>query len=56
MLTTTDDRGLLNNFAKDPKTSAAEYPSADQQRRYWIMGAASTVFMAGLMAVAFAVS
>jgi hypothetical protein len=56
MLSTTDERGVINNFAKDPIPSVAEYPSKSQQRRYWVMGAASTVFMAGVFALAFAVS
>ncbi|MBX2862738.1 MAG: ssl1498 family light-harvesting-like protein [Leptolyngbyaceae cyanobacterium MAG.088] len=56
MISTTDERGVINNFAKDPVTSVAEYPSKAQQRRYWIMGAATTVMMAGVVAIAFAVS
>jgi hypothetical protein len=56
MISTTDERGVINNFAKDPVPSAADYPSEAQQRRYWIMGAASAVFMAGVFALAFAVS
>ncbi len=56
MISTTDERGIINNFAKDPVASAVEYPSKAQQRRYWIMGAVSTVFMAGVLALAYAVS
>jgi hypothetical protein len=56
MLSTTDERGVINNFAKDPIPSVADYPSEAQQRRYWIMGAASAAFMAGVFALAFAVS
>lgn len=56
MISTTDERGIINNFAKDPKTSAAEYPSPAQQRRYWVLGAVSAVFMSGVVAIAVAVS
>lgn len=56
MITTTDERGIINNFAKDPATSAAEYPTPAQQRRYWIMGAVTTVFMSGVVGLAIAVS
>ena len=53
---TTDDQGVLNNYAKEPKTYYAEYPTPAQQQRYWTMGAIFTLFMSGLVAIAFAVS
>ncbi|MGF1603364.1 MAG: photosystem II assembly protein Psb34 [Thermosynechococcaceae cyanobacterium] len=56
MISTTDERGVINNFARDPQPYAAEYPSASQQRTYWILGVVSAVFMSGILAVAFAVS
>lgn len=56
MISTTDERGIINNFARDPVPSAAEYPTPAQQRRYWIMGAVSTVFMSGVIGLAIYVS
>ncbi|PZD73133.1 hypothetical protein C1752_02709 [Acaryochloris thomasi RCC1774] len=56
MISTTDERGVINNFARDPQTSAAEYPSPAQQRTYWFMGAATAILMSGVFAIAFAVS
>lgn len=56
MISTTDERGVINNFAKDPKTRVAEYPSPAQQRTYWFMGIAATLFMSGVFALAYAVS
>ncbi|MBX2862739.1 MAG: ssl1498 family light-harvesting-like protein [Leptolyngbyaceae cyanobacterium MAG.088] len=47
---------MINNFAKDPIASAAEYPSRVQQRRYWVMGAFTAVFMTGVLVIAFAFS
>jgi hypothetical protein len=48
MISTTDERGVINNFAKDPEPYPAEYPTPSQQRTYWILGA--------VLAIAFAVS
>ncbi len=56
MISTTDERGVINNFAKDPKTRVAEYPSPAEQRTYWLMGIATTILMAGVFAIAYAVS
>ncbi|MGB7413404.1 MAG: ssl1498 family light-harvesting-like protein [Thermosynechococcaceae cyanobacterium] len=56
MISTTDERGVINNFARDPEAYAAEYPSSSQQRTYWVLGVVSAVFMSGVLAVAFAVS
>jgi hypothetical protein len=45
-----------SNTAKEPKTYPAEYPSPEQQRRYWILGGITTLFMIGALALAVAVS
>jgi hypothetical protein len=56
MYTTTDEHGILNNFAKEPKTYLAEKPSTKQQQRYVLQGAAAMLLIGGLMAITVAVS
>jgi len=56
MYTTTDEKGILNNYATEPKISYAEYPSLEQQRSYAIQGAAAALFIALTLLTAFAVS
>ncbi|MDJ0798774.1 MAG: ssl1498 family light-harvesting-like protein [Calothrix sp. MO_167.B12] len=56
MHTTTDERGILNNFAREPKLYYAEYPSLEQQRQYKWLGAAAVVVVAAVVLVAFTVS
>ena len=34
MYTTTDENGILNNYAVEPKVVYAEYPAVYEQRRY----------------------
>jgi hypothetical protein len=51
---TTDETGLLNNYAIEPNTYYAEYPSVEQQRNYAIQGAIATAFITLLMLVSFA--
>jgi hypothetical protein len=53
---TTDDRGILNNYASEPKVYFAEYPSAEQQQRYALQGAATILLVALLVLTAFGVS
>lgn len=38
MYTTSDERGILNNYAKEPTMYLAEYPSQAQQRGYLVQG------------------
>lgn len=52
---TTDDRGILNNYAVEPTLYYAEYPSAEQQR-YLFQGAVATLFVALTLLTALAVS
>ena len=40
-----DDKGIINNYAIEPKMSEAEYPSPKQQRHYIFLGAAAILFM-----------
>jgi hypothetical protein len=56
MYTTTDERGILNNFATEPKMYYSEYPSAKQQRRYAFQGAVATLFLTALVLVSVVVS
>ncbi|AFZ15113.1 hypothetical protein Cri9333_4327 [Crinalium epipsammum PCC 9333] len=56
MYTTTDERGILNNFAAEPKISYAEYPSQEEQRRYAMQGGVATLLVGVLLLIAFSVS
>ncbi|HEY9835697.1 MAG TPA: ssl1498 family light-harvesting-like protein [Vampirovibrionales bacterium] len=56
MYTSTDEHGLLNNFATEPKMYHAEYPSAEQQKRYIAYGVASTLLVALTIFTAVAIS
>ncbi len=56
MYTTTDEHGILNNFAKEPKPYLAEQPSVVQQRRYWLQGGAAMLLISGLLVITMAVS
>jgi hypothetical protein len=56
MYTTTDEHGILNNFAKEPKPYLAEKPSSSQQRRYMLQGLAAMLLVSGLLAITAVVS
>ena len=53
---TTDERGILNNYAAEPTVYVAETPSPEQQRKYAIQGAIAIVFVSLLVLTAFGVS
>ncbi|MFB2938220.1 photosystem II assembly protein Psb34 [Aerosakkonemataceae cyanobacterium BLCC-F154] len=53
---TTDDKGILNNYAVEPTVYYAEYPSQEQQQRYLFQGAAAILFVSLLVLTAFGVS
>jgi hypothetical protein len=53
---TSEEGGLLNNFAKEPKIYQAEPPTATQKRNYVILGIAAATLVGGLIFVAFSVS
>lgn len=53
---TTDDRGILNNYAVEPAVYVAEYPTENEQRNYMIQGAAAILLVAFLMLTALGVS
>ena len=56
MYTTTDERGILNNYSTEPKLYYAVFPSPEQQRRYVLQGAIATLFVTALVLVSLAVS
>ena len=53
---TVDREGLSNNYAVDPQPYLALYPSPDQQRVYWLQGAAALVLVTLTLLTAVAVS
>jgi hypothetical protein len=53
---TTEEGGLLNNFAREPKIYQAEPPTAGQKKTYFVLGIAGTVLVGALIFVAFSVS
>ncbi len=56
MYTTTDDRGILNNYASEPDMYYAEYPSVEQRRQYALQGAIAALFVTAVFFVSLAVS
>ena len=56
MYTTTDERGILNNYAVEPKVSYEEYPAVYEQKRYVIQGALAALFVTAIVFISFAVS
>ncbi|MBZ8180572.1 MAG: ssl1498 family light-harvesting-like protein [Oscillatoria sp. PMC 1051.18] len=56
MYSTTDEQGLINNFAKETKPYYAKDPSQQQQRRYAIQGVFAALLVSTLIFVSFAVS
>lgn len=53
---TTNEEGILNNYATEPAIYYAEYPSVDQQRQYAFQGAVAVLFVATTILMALAVS
>ncbi len=56
MYSTMDERGLINNFAKETKMYYAEYPATTQQRRYAIQATLAAVLVTGFVLMSFAIS
>lgn len=56
MYTTSDEHGILNNFAKEPKMYLAEAPNAAQKRRYVVQGVAAVLLIAGIGVITAVVS
>ncbi|HEY9852837.1 MAG TPA: ssl1498 family light-harvesting-like protein [Leptolyngbyaceae cyanobacterium] len=51
---TTNEEGILNNYAIEPKMSYSEYPSPEQQRRYALQGGVALLLITSLILIAFA--
>jgi hypothetical protein len=56
MYTTSDETGLLNNYATEPDLYYAEYPSPEQQKQYALQGAIATLFVTAIVLISLAVS
>jgi hypothetical protein len=56
MYTTTNENGILNNYAAEPNLYYAAYPSPEQQRAYALQGAIATLFVTTLVFVSLTVS
>jgi hypothetical protein len=56
MYTTQDERGVLNNYASEPKMYFAEYPSPEQQRQYMFIGGVAIALVTTLLGIALSVS
>lgn len=53
---TTNEEGLLNNYAAEPPVYFAEYPALEQQRNYALQGAIATLLVTLTVLTAFSVS
>jgi hypothetical protein len=53
---TIDDEGIINNYAAEPDTTLANYPSPEQQKRYLLMGGGAALLVTSVLAIAFTVS
>lgn len=52
---TTDDNGILNNYATEPDMYYAQFPSPEQQRQYALVGGFAALLVTSLLLVAFSV-
>ncbi|MEM7760449.1 MAG: ssl1498 family light-harvesting-like protein [Cyanobacteria bacterium P01_A01_bin.40] len=43
---TVDDERIINNYATEPDTSLANYPSPEKLKHYIFLGAGSTLLVA----------
>ena len=56
MYTTTDEYGILNNYAPEATVYVAEFPSQEEQRRYALQGAIATLIVGLLILTSLSVS
>jgi hypothetical protein len=56
MYTTTNEEGILNNYATEPQMYYAEYPAIWEQRKYALQAAFATLIVTTLVLVALGVS
>ena len=51
-----DDEGIINNYATEPDLYMANYPSPEQQKRYFFWGAGATLLITIALLTTFSVS
>lgn len=51
-----EERGLINNFADEPKVYQTEPPTSNQKRNYLLLGIGCILLVGGLLYVAVSVS
>ena len=56
MYTTTDEKGIINNYSTEPSVNYAEYPSLEQQQTYLRLGALAGGLVVSLLTIAVLVS
>lgn len=56
MYTTTDEQGMLNNYASEPEMYYSTYPSPEQQRNYIKWGTIALLLLTSLVLTTLAVS
>lgn len=56
MYTTTDEQGIINNYASEPDMYYAITPSPEQQRTYLYQGAVALLIVTCLIFTSFAIS
>jgi hypothetical protein len=56
MYTTTNENGILNNYAPETSIYYAEYPTVWEQQRYALQGAAAVLLVGMLVLTALSVS
>lgn len=56
MTTISDEKGIINNFAKEPTMYYAEAPSSEEQRSYLLWGAIALVVVIASVSTAVLVS
>jgi hypothetical protein len=49
MTTTTNEEGILNNYATEPNLYYAAYPSDEQQKQYLFQGAIAVILILKLV-------
>jgi hypothetical protein len=54
--TTTDEKGILNNYAKEPKLYYAEFPTKAQQSTYTFQGVVAILFLTSIVLITLGVS
>ena len=56
MYTTSNENGILNNYAVAPKMYYGTYPDGLQQRRYLLQGLLAMTFVGSLLLAALVIS